>query len=152
MADRYAATMQDAVSSGYLTAGIIGQAATFRTRLEIYDLLFSADGAPADNVLNFRMRRSTAAGTTTAVTPEPLEGSASGAATAAVGENATAEPTYTANSELMQFDLNQRATFRWVASPGGAFKVPAANSVGIGTEVKSPAYTGNASITAHFLE
>lgn len=152
MADRYAVTAQDVVTSGYLTAGAIYQPASPLTRAEIYDLLFSAPDAPADQVLNFRLRRNTTAPTLTAVVPAALEGGAAPAAQLLAGENATAEPTYTAATELLQFDLNQRATFRWVASPMGAFKIPGTANNGIGCEVKSPAYTGNVSITEHYLE
>ncbi len=155
MADRYGTIGNMAtVGTGYKTALAIQQAATARTRLKLYDFILSASAAPADNVLNWRIRRLTVAGTGTAINIEPVEGAASAASTAATAnsKNMTAEPTYTANSELFQNSINQRATFRWVAAPGAELTVPATNSVGIGFEVKSPAYTGEAEVSAYWME
>jgi len=54
------------------------------------------------------------------------------AALTAGGSNHTVEPTYTAGAFLLTVDLNQRATFRWVAPPGGELVTPATNANGAG--------------------
>ncbi len=146
----YAVAFTDAaVTVGFLTAGNVVRGASKRAK--IYDFVVSAEGPPADNVLQLRMRRSTTAGTLTAVTPDALD-PADGASVATAGEDATIEPTYTADSELMEMSFNQRATYRWVAAPGGELVIPDTASNGIGFEVKSPAYTGPFSGTTHFSE
>ena len=72
-----------------------------------------------------------AAGTT--VTPTALD-IADRAAQSKVLENCGTEPTYTANQELLEVPLNHRATFRWVAAPGGEIITPATDKFGIGAK------------------
>ena len=120
-------------------------------RIRLYDFTVSAVGTPADNVLRWVVQRSTAAGTLTAITPAPLD-SADAAAEATAGENHTVEPTYTTATELFDNAVNQRATYRWVAAPGGELIVPATASNGIGFQVLSPAYTGQSDATLHHEE
>ena len=93
----------------------------------------------------------TAAGTGTLVTPNPLDPDAP-AALLTSDENHTVEPTFAAGSELIDFDLNQRATFRFVAAPGGELLVPATAANGIGMTPISAAYAGDARVTAHWEE
>ena len=146
----YAATGQlAAVSTAYKTALRVTGGTGGRTRL--FDLLIGASGTPADNALTWTLMRHTAAPTDTAVTPTPLD-PADVAARAAAGENASAEGTVTAGSELLELPINQRASYRWVASPGGELVIPATASNGISGRVKSAAYTGAAEATIQFNE
>ena len=117
-------------ASATKTVGVIGATATPR-RIKVYEMTFGCSGAPADNIFQWQAQRFTAAGTTTAVTPQPLD-PADAAALSAGGSNATVEPTYTANQILLTVALNQRATFRWVAPPGGELVTPATNANGLG--------------------
>jgi hypothetical protein len=48
------------------------------------------------------------------------------------GENHTVEPTYTANTQILEVPLNHRATYRWVAAPGGEIILPADATAGAG--------------------
>src|SRR3990167_2123688 len=130
MADNYSATGEMTTVSGSLKTALSVIAST-ATRAKIYDYIFSAGGTPADNVLEFVVMRSTADGTGSAVTPALLD-PASPAAQLTCKQTYTTEGTYTAASELLDFDLNQRATFRWVAAPGGELIVPATSANGIG--------------------
>lgn len=150
MGARYGVTAQEsAVGTVDVTAANVVGGTGLRVRL--YDFMVGAGGTPADNVLNWTLQRSTTAGTLTAVTPQALD-SADPAAEATAGENATVEPTYTAGAELAEFPMNQRATYRWVAAPGGELIVPATANNGLGFQVRSPAYTGTAEVTFHFEE
>lgn len=151
MADRYAATGTQATMSSSQKTALTNIAATTK-RGNIYDVLFSFGGTPADNVANILTRRFTAVGTAGgAVTPALLDPGAA-AALITAGEGHSVEPTYTAGSELLDFDLNQRATFRWVAAPGGELKTPATSANGIGFSASSPAYTGAYRVTSHWEE
>lgn len=129
-------------------------AATGATTLRkawVYDVLFGTDGTPADNAMTFQIDRQSTVGTGTSATPIALDsGDAAALITATV--NHTVEPTVTANSTLLSVGINQRASYRWVAAPGGELVVPATNTNGIGLRAKSPAYTGTATGTLHFYE
>ena len=99
-----------------------------------YDIVVANMGAPADLVTLHTIQRITAVGTAgSAVTPALLDLS-DRASQSAVGENHSGEPTYTSNTELLELPLNHRATFRWVAAPGGEIITPATNNSGIGAK------------------
>lgn len=119
-------------------------AATGATTLRkawIYDMTFGTDGTPADNSVTYKVDRQTTTGTRTVGVPAPLD-TGDAAALITAGVNATIEGTVTAATQLLEIATNQRATYRWVASPGSELVVPAVNVAGIGGRAKSPAYTG----------
>lgn len=118
--------------------GSIVADATRPRRGKLYDLVVGSEAAAADNPFLYLVQRCTAAGTSTAVTPQPLD-PADVATEADAGQNHTVEPTYTANAVLLRLALNQRATFRWVAQQGGELVYPgtAANGLGIQTPTSS---------------
>jgi len=105
--------------------------ATRPRRLKFYDMIFGSEASPADNAFNYVAQRVTTAGTLSAVTPKPLD-FADAATESDAGENVTIEPTYTAGEVMLSISLNQRATFRWVAAPGGELTTPATASNGLG--------------------
>lgn len=119
-------------------------------RFSIYDLIFGSEGDAADNEFLWQFQRCTSAGTRTAVTPQLLN-PADAAVVTTAGQNHSAEPTYTADQIPLLIALNQRATFRWVAAPGGEIICPATANNGLG--VLTPTMTAVAiSLTAHLLE
>ena len=125
--------------------------ATTLRRAWIYDLLVGVDGTPADNVVVWKADRQTSTGTRTAVTPPPLD-AADAAALITCGANTTIEGIVTAATQLLEVAVNQRASYRWVAAPGGELVVPATNVAGIGIRAKSPAYASTATATVHLVE
>jgi hypothetical protein len=133
-----------AVSSTFKTTQTLISAATVRPKM--WSFMLSTLGAAADGVLEWIIQRFTAAGTTTAVTPRGLDPTDPAAAVATAGSNASAEPTYTANSSLLDIGINQRATYTWNAWTEGAQLVaPATAANGLGIAALSsvaPAYTG----------
>lgn len=125
--------------------------ATTLRRAWVYDVMFGADGTPADNVLVYKIDRQTSTGTRTAIVPPPLDfGDA--AALIVVGVATTIEPIVTATTQLIEIGVNQRASYRWVAAPGGELIVPATNVAGLGFRSKSPAYTGTVTVAINFWE
>ena len=58
----------------------------------------------------------------------------------------------TAASNLLPAAVNQRATRRWVPTPGKELVIPATNLAGIALRAKSSGYTGFANVTAMFNE
>lgn len=152
MADRYGATGSQDVTTASPGDTSLAVLANTATRGRIYDFALTCGGTPADNAIQWLVRRLTAVGTEGAgVTPIALDGGAP-AAQLDGAENHTAEPTYTAASELFDQILNQRAPFRWVAAPGGELVVPATANNGIGFTAFHASYTGSAEVTAHWLE
>ena len=129
-------------------------AATGATTLRrgfVYDFMFGSDGTPADNALVYKLDRQTSVGTGSAAVPAPLDpGDAAGLLVGTT--NNTIEPTVTAATQLVEVPVNQRASYRWVAAPGGELVIPATNVAGIGARAKSPAYTGTVGCTLHFIE
>jgi hypothetical protein len=143
---------QATVSSAFKTA--VGVVASTSTRGAIYFFNLGTTGVAADGVLEWRLARFTAAGTSTAVTPVALDGG-DPAALLAAGSNFSGEPTYTASTSLFDQGLNQRATYTWIAVPGGELIIPATSANGIGVAALStvaPAYTGVANCTIHHFE
>lgn len=125
--------------------------ATTLRRAWIYDLACGTDGTPADNTVTYIVNRQTTTGTRTVAVPAPLDfGDA--AALIVGGVVTTIEPTITAATQLVEIATNQRASYRWVAAPGGELVVPAVNVAGIGGRAKSPAYTGTCVMNVHFFE
>lgn len=125
--------------------------ATTLRRAWIYDVLFGVDGTPADNAMSWKMDRQTTLGTGSAAVPAPLD-TADAAALITATVNHTIEPTVTAATQLIEVGVNQRASYRWVASPGGELVVPATNLAGIGLRAKSPGYTGTALASINWWE
>ena len=129
-------------------------AATGATTLRrgwIYDIMVGVDGTPADNVVNWKVDRQTSTGTRTSHTPTGVDGG-DAACLLTGGVNTTIEAIVTDQTGLVQLGVNQRASYRWVAYPGGELIVPATNVAAIGIRAKSPAYTSTATACAHFWE
>lgn len=120
--------------------------ATRARRLKTYDIICGSEATPADAAILWTFRRCSAAGTSTAVVPQNLD-PADATTEYDAGENHSIEPTLTSAAILLNIALNQRATFRWVAAPGGELTMPAtaANGFGIETDTIS---TGTPVITA----
>lgn len=143
---------QQSMAATYKTLLSLNAASgTALRRLKVYDLLIGTDGTPADNAMNWDVSRMTAAGTATAMTPNPLD-PADGAALTVANANYTIEPTVTANSQLFGVGINQRASHRWVAAPGSEIVVPAVNLAGLVIRAKSAGYTQTATTMALFEE
>jgi hypothetical protein len=125
-------------ASTVASLGTVTADATRPKRMKFYDAIIGAQGTVGDNPFLYTFQRCTAAGTSTAVVPQPLD-PADAATEQDAGENHTIEPTYTAAAILLNIALNQRATFRWVAAPGSELVTPAtaANGVGVQTPTSS---------------
>lgn len=102
-------------TKGTASQTALGITATAAVRPRIVGFTLSNIGTVSvDSAFQIQVKRSTAAGTSTAVTPAPTD-SGDPAATFVAGSNHSAEPTYTANTTLKDLAVNPRSTFRWVA-------------------------------------
>ncbi len=125
---RYSIATTDTNTAATTQLGLVG---TTAVRPQVYDVLVSSVATPADQAGEYFIQRITTAGTSTALTPGALN-SGDPAATTICGSNHSAEPTYTANTVMLRFATNQRATFRWVAAPESELVGPATASNGFG--------------------
>lgn len=127
---KYSIDGQDTNNAATTIVGFTADATRPR-RSKLYDVIVGSDATPADNAAEYNIQRIVATGTSTAITPQPLD-PADAATETDAGEAHSIEPTYTSNAVLGNIMSNQRATVRWVASPGGELVIPATASNGLG--------------------
>ena len=146
---RYAVDLQRTLSTSASLGNLTAPGASMR-RIRIGFLSFGSEATPADAAIQLVAQRCSTTGTRTSVTPAALD-AADAACVATAGENHTVEPTYTANTILLNIPVNQRATLQWQAAPGGELVIPATANAGIGLQTPvAPASLGTA--TLHFEE
>lgn len=119
----------------------------------VYDALFSQGSAAGDGTIRWEVNRATTSATGTAAVEVALD-PGSGVALLLSEEDVTAGPTVAVDTQMLDFDLNQRASFRWVASPDGEIIIPATVSAGIliTASNQGAVYTGIARCTLHWEE
>lgn len=133
------------------TALILTGSATLRSRIIAFRI--GTTGAPtSDASVQVFVRQSTAAGTSTAVTPRPKNGVS--VAGGAAGSNASVEPTYTAGEPMLDLVFNPRSFGQWMAYNPDAelcFLAASANGLGFQTQVAGGALT-TVDVNADFVE
>lgn len=148
MSRKYTAVGKRSVANP--TQTLMSLTSTANVRPCIFYLLFGSLALPADNALEFILQRFTAAGTSTSVTPTSSD-PADPAPQSIVGQNHSAEPTYTSAQLLLDVPMNQRATQTWVAlDEADEFKLPATASNGAGVQPVHTSFTGNVTATMKF--
>lgn len=142
---------QQAMSTAYVGAliGLTSSSATPR-RIKVYDVLIGTNGTPADNFIEWDISRVTAASTSTFVAAPPLDAADAAAITLAAINSSTFGTISVPN--LFYVGVNQRASYRWVAAPGGELVSPATSANGFQLRTRSGGYTGTATGTINFEE
>lgn len=160
---RYAASNQLGGSEQVLTTThktqVVVNAATGATTLRrgwIDEIEVGADGAAVatDCQIVWDWSVQTAAGTVSAITPQPTPDGSDAAALLTYGANATAEGTITSNSSLLAFSTNQRQSQRvayadFRLSP---LIIPAVNLKGIAARAKSSNYNSTVVVQEYVVE
>lgn len=151
MSDKYAANGQVASVAASPGKSALGLNAVATRRARVFLVVAGCDGTPiGDNILNWLVRRFTAVGTATPVTPEPLEGG--GLASAMTAEtNYTSEPTWDAGV-LFNVAVHQRATWQWQSVPGREIVIAAVAGNGLAVTPQHGSYSGTARATLHWEE
>lgn len=147
----YAATGSIAVAATK-TPLILGATAATRFRITAFSL--STSGTPtSDQGVEVQVKRATALGTSTAVTPVALD-SADPASVFTAGSNCTVEPTYTSTAVLLDRAFNPRATVQWAAyDPRSELIAPATAANGIGFQcVGAGGAAGNLLVDAMIIQ
>ena len=148
MARRYSTVHETAAGTTLTILAVVG---VTTTRAWIYDIIVGSDATPADVATQFDVQRGTVSGTGTSVTPRALDPGNPAALLTSEGGTFTGQ-TKTANSAMLSFGLNQRATFRWVAVPDGELVVPATADNWIGIESIASGGTPNINATISWQE
>ena len=120
-------------------------------RLRVADVFMGVEGTPSDQAMVWDISRITGPGTATAATPNAID-PADPVALSVAAVNHTVEPTVVAASNLLPAAVNQRASVRWVATPGKELIVPATNLAGLAFRAKSAGYVGFANVNAFYNE
>lgn len=143
---------QQNMTTAFKTMIAMFSSATVR-RGKLYDVAWGVNGTPVDSAIEIDISRMTADGTATSATSLPLD-PADGAALTTTKVNYTAEPTVTAASALADLPSNVRASYRWVAFPGGELVWPATAAAGLVIRAKNPpaSYTSTVGVMAHYEE
>jgi len=148
----YSAEFNRTLSTSASVGSFGASSGTQARRLKLLYLHFGTESTPADQAINLVAQRYSAAGTSTAVTPKPLD-LADPAMLGVAGENHTVEPTYTAAEVMLSLSTHQRASIVYYAPPGAEITVPATNAAGIGFQTDTiSSGTPTASMTVHILE
>ena len=152
MPGKYASSGTVAVASPNTLLGLTGGTAV---RFSIYDWeIGSFSTAPADVALLWIMARSREAGSGgTSRVPVALD-PADPTSELAGQEAPTTEPDYAGltDPELIEVGVNERATFRWVAAPGGELIAAAVASEGLCLRVDHASDTDTVFGTIHTEE
>lgn len=125
----FAAGVASGTNKGVIN--VFNPIATPTCRLSIYDLMVGSVATPADQACKFYVARTTAVGTEGAgFTPVNIDpGGPAGDCDS--GNAHSAEPTVTANKQLLAFSVNQRNTFRWACAPGSELRATATQNNGL---------------------
>ena len=133
-------------------------------RIWLYEINMGNVGTPADLTSMYLIGQTTDAGNSAgAITPTLLSDAAGQAARSVFHSNLTTEPTYVntsttsglavvADGDLLRVPLNHRATYRWVAPPGGEFVAPATTTDGFGGKADHASAGTDYMIGFHWIE
>ena len=133
-------------------------------RIWLYEINMGNVGTPADLTSMYLIGQTTDAGQSGgAITSTLLSDAAGQAARSVFHSNLTTEPTYVntsttqglavvADGDLLRVPLNHRATYRWVAPPGGEFVAPATTTDGFGGKADHASAGSDYMIGFHWIE
>jgi len=115
---------------------VLTGSSTLRSRLVAFRI--GTTGAPSsDASVQVFVRQSTAAGTSTAVTPRPKNGVS--VAGGVAGSNASAEPTYTTGEPMLDICFNPRSFGQWMGyNPDAELCFLAVTANGLGFQIQAP--------------
>jgi len=119
--------------TGAASKTLLSLLSTTNRRVRLKQLIIGSSGTPADAAVKVAVRRITADGTGTSVTPKALD-AAQGTAACTAKANYSVEPTYEAGN-LAEISFNQRATVFWEPPPGAEPCCPTGAGNGIGIQM-----------------
>jgi hypothetical protein len=154
MAEKYVTRVASVASGTDKTLiNLFHSAATPTNRGRIVEVIVGSVATPADQAADFYLGRTTAVGTEgSGLIPNNLDPAGpAGDMDSGLGVYSV-EPTYTAVKQLLAFQLNQRATFRWIAAPGFELMMTATQNNGAGLKTVTSTSTQAHGATILFEE
>lgn len=149
---RYAATGRRTYGASKTILSVGNPGSTPVRRAKVFYIELSSRDTPVDQAINFDIRRCSALGTSTSVTPAPHDSSDPASLTVA-GENHSVEPTYTSATEFEDISFNLKNTWRFQTAPEWGIIIPASTSNGLGVEFLAiSSGTPNMECVVHFDE
>jgi len=143
---RFAIQMQRTASATLDVGSILAAAASMR-RFALYELIVGSEATPGDFAFLWHVLNRTGLATGgSAPAQTPLDAADTLASTLVANQAPTANGAGGATAIKLAIPLNQRATFRWVAAPGGELIAPATASNGFG--VATPTAGALVAVTA----
>jgi hypothetical protein len=146
--DTYVSTLAAAVANPRTIGMLIASTAR---RAHIDAITISCQGAPADNTILWTFQRFTASGTATAKTAVKKD-PASPASSCTTEENASVEPTYTSNEEVLDEGINQRSLARFVYAPGRELVTNITSDNGFGMKALHASATPTSNCSIEWVE
>jgi len=148
--DVYTAPADQAIAASP-GATLVGVTASALTRAALIEFVAAAEGTMSDEMVRWQIRRYTAAGTSSAVTPGKEDDAADDAQLSA-GSNHTVEPTY-AGTALLDLPVHLRNQLIWRARDRErGFLIPAIAANGLGVTPIHASVTNNTRGTAYWSE
>lgn len=151
--ERYHGHASCAVGTAKALLNLFRSAATPTSRARIFEILLGCSQAPADAATRFGVNRTTAVGTENdGFAPVNVDPNGP-AGQSDFGRGAfSAEPTKTANAELLTLSVNQRATVRWISAPGRELMLPATQNYGACVQAIASTVTTPHDVSVFFEE
>jgi len=147
---RFGIQMQRTASATLDVGSVLAAAASMR-RFALYELIFGSEATPADNAFLWTVNKRTGLAVGgTAPPQEPLDQADTLASTLVANQAPTTNGAGT--GVKLSVPLNQRATFRWVAAPGGELIAPATASNGFGVATPTAGALVAVTATLHVQE
>lgn len=128
--------------------GVTGNGTSPR-RGKVYDVLIGTNNTPGDTFVEWDISRVTASSTATILTALPLDPADAACNTVATVNSSTFATI--GNPAIWYVGVNQRASYRWVAAPGGELVWPATASNGFQLRVRG-SYASTVTGTWNFEE
>ncbi len=144
---------QATLAATYKTGALIHATTGALARAAVTELMMGPAAVPhaTDCSIQWDLSKITAAGTSTAFTPNPADNLATALATA--GINSSAEPTVTANSSRFNVGANQRSAIRWFAANiDDELWIPATANNGLALRALSTNFAALAAMQINFRE
>lgn len=115
-------------------------------RIKLYEVIIGSDAVPEDDATEFGIGRTSSVGTGgTALNETPVDPLMVAASGVALGGTFTGQPTWA--DSLLMIALNQRATFRWMAAPGGELISTASANNGMACRTVNSTDINNQNVT-----
>lgn len=137
----FAASGNNTLTTTRKTVLGLTQPATATALGKVHRIHLGSVGTPTDASIEWQIQRTSAAGTSTSVTPVDEDDSGSSPTILAKSAHSV-EPTYVASTVLFDEGINQRSAFTIMLAPEHYWRMQVTNNRGIGVGALHASFTG----------